>query len=540
MPVRFPKGPAKYRLRHDSPIRAWLESRQAAPTLAGGEALLGALANPAASGWAERAVAYQTLGEIDLSPEERAQACYLLTQAQRASPLRQRILSRIGHSVLLAFLFTVLTVGSVVSHSRAEEVHSESCMAEAFAWLDMPVTGLIELSIASPVCFAGLLLLDHRRNRVVQCAAATALQRIDATASEASADAPSPEDFWQQKPGDDAETVDFRLGVRNGTLESRLPRRSRIRAWLAAQRTGSDPVPAASLLQALTELSPLAHWERAIGCRALEAIPLSSPERAHASRLLCQTITLSSPNVRFSRFICHAVARGCIAGVSAACLLTLLLSIQFLRGGSLGESEILGLLFVFSVLASLFTLIVSGIFLLVQSVSDFGWTHEQKTALKTLARIGGPECIVALEAHLQSESVLLRQALQTIHTILPLISENWYGRLPAGGEQTLLHLAASPQEKLALEALDAVGRACSGNTLAGVEKLRQSTRFPSVAARADALLPILIARRAQESSVSTLLRPSQAQRVDQLLRPAHDTPPDRTNLLRPSDLPVPD
>lgn len=97
------------KLRRGSPIRIWLDRRRENETTSSGAALLTVLKDPAASGWADRAVAYYALGEIDILPSERPRAVQLLLHALAPSSAKGAMLARLGASVLLAFPVSLIT-----------------------------------------------------------------------------------------------------------------------------------------------------------------------------------------------------------------------------------------------------------------------------------------------------------------------------------------------------------------------------------------------------------------------------------------------
>ena len=84
---------------------------------------------------------------------------------------------------------------------------------------------------------------------------------------------------------------------------------------------------------------------------------------------------------------------------------------------------------------------------------------------------------------------------------------------------------------LALAALDALGQAGGGNLEDAVVRIAQDCLCEPVRQRAAEILPILIARRKREASSASLLRPSQADAINHLLRPVSSSEPNIDNLL---------
>jgi hypothetical protein len=156
----------------------------------------------------------------------------------------------------------------------------------------------------------------------------------------------------------------------------------------------------------------------------------------------------------------------------------------------------------------------------------------QDSAMSIAVTMGGPRCLEPLYQHVWRKTRISFDALITLATILPNVDESWYGCLPRGTSRAMASLAGSPREDLALSALDALGRAGDGSTAAAVERIVQRTKSKPVQQRAIQILPILTARRATEATSSTLLRPSAATPVDNLLRPTGEVADGGSSLLR--------
>lgn len=106
--------------------------------------------------------------------------------------------------------------------------------------------------------------------------------------------------------------------------------------------------------------------------------------------------------------------------------------------------------------------------------------------------------------------------------------------MPSGSGPALSALAESPNEELALKALDALEQAGDGGTARAVERLVEYGNSDGVRKRAAAILPTLLARREYEGAATLLLRPSQGVPTEHLLKPVYGSDPEVANLLHPS------
>jgi hypothetical protein len=292
-------------------------------------------------------------------------------------------------------------------------------------------------------------------------------------------------------------------------LVGKLRRRSPIRLWLESYGEIVEG-SATTLFQALALTEPDAWADRAVAFHVLRLIELSPSERENARRILLDA--LKKPDVeRLS------LERFCTA-VGIAFVGWLILAIVFSM--PVVALPVVGFL----------SFLTSPFLLALQELNRAAITRQ--IAATALAQSGDPECVVVLCEHVRRRTGIFTEAEATLKAVLPRITSDWYGRLPSGCNGALVSLALSPDWDLALLALDALGRAGDGSSAEAIAQI--TVRKYPVFMRATAVLPTLVARQEREKASAVLLRPSAKNQTDHLVRPAYDTNPDVTNLLRAS------
>lgn len=337
------------RLDEDSPVRIWLARHRARAQAGSGTALLGVLADPQASGWIDRAVAYQALGEIELSPAERSQAQSLLSHAVTNPRTDRGALARLGISLLLAVGCSIL-VGAAFSAQPAPEVPLETggCIDAAIGSSFVgPYVALMTLPAATALLFAGLTIRELRRTRSVQRIATASLAQLG-----------DPEGIAAL-----ATPTRFRGGLRPG-------RRAPLSLWLTQYQQDAQAASSAALLSALTDPRASTWKERVAGYRALGKIDLTSVERTQATRILAHALTQPSaesiakrvPGIAFLVGLLATVLTPVLpASLSPALLLNHFTGLQwflllFLTNSHFPQNSILGLLVVVGLFSLIFAL----------------------------------------------------------------------------------------------------------------------------------------------------------------------------------------
>ena len=295
-------------------------------------------------------------------------------------------------------------------------------------------------------------------------------------------------------------------------LVRKLRRKSPVRRWLESNEE-IEAGSADSLFRALARTDIDGWRDRAVAFHALGLIELSPLEREHAGRLLLDAF--KKPDV----------IRLSLGGIGRVAFLAFVgwLTFAILFSMSLGALPSL-----------IFLSLVTVPFVLV--VQEQNRTAITKWITATaLAQVGGPECIVALWKDVQRNSPISDEAFAALKAILPRMSADLYGQLPAGCNDALVEMARSPDlPDLAIAALDALERAGDGRCAKGIARITPRNAAGRVYKRAVAILPTLIARHEREQAAATLLRPSASVSAENLVRPVYGSAPDVTNLLRAS------
>lgn len=305
-------------------------------------------------------------------------------------------------------------------------------------------------------------------------------------------------------------------------LLRRLCSKSPIQAWIARNRESLEANAAAELLRAFQDTKVSCWADRVLACSLLGELDLTPPERAHACCLLVPPLLLPEGDNQNGR------------AMRSTFVISSLLAASWMWTTGCFDSIFAPLLYCVCVAI----LMICTFPLCLACLPMWDWRRNrsvQRAAVRAIAQVGDPNCIVALEYHAYHRPTIRAEARQALRAVLPRVDSNWYGRLPIGCNRALAELAGVAEEEIALAALDALGQAGDGGTAEAVKRLlERTTTLPGVRARAAAVLPILIARKAREADPVTLLRPSHAGAADQLVRPVYGTEPEVTHLLRAS------
>jgi len=515
------------KLRRRSPIRAWLADRQKKASTGAAANLLGALADPRSTDWKDRAVGYQTVSEIELSPEERHRAIQLLQHALTPTSKADILIPRLGRATATAVVGSItvwsaltLPIVSLAKHLYVSEYFTASDATTLGLW-GCFLGALLSVSIATPFCFLRLSILARKRNAIVQQKASASLAQLG-TADDKTA-IPSPHSQDEIESRDAVQTSHFSPHPLVSKFERKLRKNSPIRVWLNRHRENPAAKSGDTLLNALENPNSSAWTDRIVGYHALRHIELTPPERTHASQLLLQSLaTRKASDVVFSRLGASVILASILTFVFSS-----IVSVLYSRTDSFF------FYFLLMPLEMIFTVPLS--FAGLSALDRRRALHVQRAAVTALAQVGDPECIVTLTRYARHRNLLRQEAIQTLKTILPTVGESWYGRLPANANAALTDLALSSDEDLALAALDALGAAGSGAAKEIVEHISTDVRKSApVRARATALLPILTIRLERETSAASLLRPSDRVSTEHLLHPVYGSAPEVANLLRAS------
>jgi hypothetical protein len=143
-------------------------------------------------------------------------------------------------------------------------------------------------------------------------------------------------------------------------------------------------------------------------------------------------------------------------------------------------------------------------------------------AARILGVLGFPEDIALLAATSWDAAITTRkEAARALRGILQTIDQSHYGRLPADTTPGLCQLLESPDEALALLAVDALREVGDGRAIDSLEHAVQKSPSWDVRMAAARVLPILEERRRRGDDPSVLVRSS-------------DAPPTEASLLRPA------
>lgn len=167
-PIELEADRWERKLAAHSPIRAWLNRRRTHCEGSSAEALLRAMENPNAAGWADRVVAYQALRQIVLTPTERRHAARLLVQALTPAEKRATLPARFGTAVIQAL---ILSCSVMLLLEFNLGVRNDALLA---CLLGIPVL----TTLATPLFFAGLTVRDGKRTKSVQAAALKTLSQL--------------------------------------------------------------------------------------------------------------------------------------------------------------------------------------------------------------------------------------------------------------------------------------------------------------------------------------------------------------------------
>jgi hypothetical protein len=313
----------------------------------------------------------------------------------------------------------------------------------------------------------------------------------------------------------------FRARYDIARLTRKLKPTSLVRFWLEDHHKGVATANVHTLLPTLQNRS--SDWaDRAVGYHILAALSLSPSEQESASHLLVKA--LKEPNDEKP-----TTTPDSLKGVAALYLITLLSAAAMLDyvAGSLLAGVFFG-----AIAAGFVTLFSGSIFLGIQD--QLRANTLQRVAATSLATVGVPPCLGVLYHYIRRPSLYRKEAHHALQALLPRVTADWYGQLPADASAALTGLAGASDETLALAALDALEQAGGGATAKAIERVAVRSPIPAVRERAAVVLPILMARLENEKSAASLLRPSALDPTENLVRPVYASAPDTTNLLRAS------
>lgn len=315
-----------------------------------------------------------------------------------------------------------------------------------------------------------------------------------------------------------------RYRIRN--LIANLPQHSLVRRWLeiSPQPTGEN---VAMLFQALAHAKKRSWVDRAVVLHLLGTLELSPSERVETRRMLLDAFL----QPQYERFSFPHFLRG--LGV-----LILIGALFFVRPEYNDPVDSPGeIMFIQLCGVTVLSLGLSGIYYFYQAAfpQRYACQTTQRIAATTLASVGDPTCIQPLWQHIALGGPASREALHALKSALPSVTEEWYGRLPAGTEAALAAMSKSIQwPEFAIAALKALGNAGGATSIKAVERLASRARSQKVRAHAVATLSRLIARSEQGRAAATLLRPSSERQAEHLVRPVYGGAPAANDLLRAS------
>jgi len=549
-PTQSPIQKLTGKLRQRSPIRAWLAARQKNAETGSTANLLRTLADSRGSDWKDRAVGYQALSEIELSPEERRRATQILLHALTPTGKADILIPRLGRATAIATAgnaavwpaLTLLIVNLIKHFYIADPILVDNAIGLGLYCCFFGA--LLSIPLSLPFCFLRLSVLARKRNAIVQRTAIASLAQIGSPECRERATAILPTLFARHQH----ETATLFLNSQDKIkgresptasrvptptlvtkLESKLRKSSPIRAWLDRHRENPAAESGDTLLNALENPNASAWTDRVVGYHALGNIELTPPERAHAGQLLLQSLAPKKAS--------DALFPQLGASVILASIITFLINSMVQLYSRYHPDFLYWLL----VTPLEMVLAVPLTFTGLSALDRHRTSRVQMAAVTALTQIGDPECIVALSRYARRRTASRTEAIQALKRILPTVDASWYGRLPSNAYTALTDLAQSSDEDLALAALDALGAAGGGSAAEIVERIsRDPNKSATVREWAAMVLPVLIARLECETSAASLLRPSDKVSTEHLVRPVYGSIPETTNLLRASQAGAPD
>lgn len=307
-----------------------------------------------------------------------------------------------------------------------------------------------------------------------------------------------------------------------GRLLRRLQKRSRLRMIAQHLLEGEKDLPppeTPAVLMAILHERGVKQEERAAAAWALGEIPLDPYQRVHAAKALEEILESLRPEaqpVYKQIFQTAAWAVGIVPGI-AFVLVALNLLVY--------SSQL-------QIPAICWWLLVILVYIPIRSARETvrGKKDLIAFAATTLGSLEQKSSLPALWGwrHLAETSLALQR-------ILPLLTEDDYGRLDPRTMQVLYCLAENGPEPFALQALAALAKMGGGDAVPVVQRVVRRGATARLQQAAREILPILYSRRQREKSSLTLLRASAAPGVSsgQLLRAAGappEAPPEQ--LLR--------
>lgn len=286
-------------------------------------------------------------------------------------------------------------------------------------------------------------------------------------------------------------------------LARKLGRRSPVRIWLDLKQKQAASGSAERLLDVLAHPQKLDWKELAVGYRALGEIELSPPERSRAAQLLLPTLTPLRSQAVLIRRLGRATALGfvlCLLGVAGTFLASRLFHQSSWFPASSDEQPYVTAIVSFALSALITPLITPFCFAGLVKTDRKRTATVKRAVLETLLRQGSPECVVALFKHINAYPDLRPQAMSAFRSALAALQTDSNGRIPYDTLRTLEDMTFSPEEDLALDALDALCRFGNESSAKPVERLLTSTVSARLRAQIKAILPVLLARGAHEAA----------------------------------------
>lgn len=325
-------------------------------------------------------------------------------------------------------------------------------------------------------------------------------------------------------------------------IERLSPNDPRRLGALAVLEGDGPPANIEALLEALHQPWSYGWRERAVAAWTLGKTQIPPEQRSGAVKALCDVLNdrQVSSHFRFQQSSRRAMYTSMLVGGGIG-VLTVLLAVITHRGAEtpLDLSLLLGSCML-GVTAAFF-----GTWFLMPIVWPvLVWQNNYRAALTrvsaadALGELAEPQAVGALaEAAQNLRPRIRRAALRALQRVLPTLTPEHYGTLDAQAVPHLCGLLTFADESVAVEVVEALGRAGDGRAVrqvSEVARVGRSARLREAAARA---LPILEERLRQENAPKILLRPAgaPASPADQLLRPArHTSETEPQQLLRAS------
>jgi len=315
-------------------------------------------------------------------------------------------------------------------------------------------------------------------------------------------------------------------------LRRQTPVKHIAEALLSGRYRAGDPVH--TLITALTHTGAHYMRERTVAIWALGRVQLTDQERDSAAGMLQEILEEEPGGTYWQRF-----GRGLLCGYAVAIPVSLLWSLIVAQNDREPWLAIfLQMIFVLGTIASAAAVPLNMVFGKIRTRQ-----HDvvRQAAAETLGRLGVLESVGALAHTLFDPSELIREAsAQSLHTLLPNLTESHYGVL---GEQTIRNLGHAltyPDTNLAFKILDALAKIGTSHAIPYVDRIAKKAKTTRLQDKALEVLLRLDERKKRGDEANVYLRPSSSltSPTGQLLRPTYHTgETEPLQLLRSSDTP---